>query len=126
MPFIKGVAQLSWSVLARSEGRPWLLLFLALGLLSVGSSLTRPPLFGLLSNLAPAREQGATIGVAQSAGSLARIVGPIYATTLLNFLAPLPYLICSAILLATGVVVLQRLCRDSQPAVSADAARLSP
>jgi len=33
-----------------------------------------PPVFGLLSNYTSANEQGATIGVAQSAGSLARIL----------------------------------------------------
>jgi MFS transporter, DHA1 family, tetracycline resistance protein len=59
----------------------WLNLLLVLALLSIGSSLTRPPVFGLISILTPAHEQGATIGVAQSAGSLARIAGPIFAAT---------------------------------------------
>ena len=70
-------------------------------LLSVGTSLTRPPLFGMLSNLTPANEQGATIGVAQGAGSLARILGPIFATALLAYSPPLPYLICAVVLLGT-------------------------
>ena len=47
--------------------------------LAVGSGLTRPPLFGLLSILTPSNEQGATLGVAQSAGSLARVIGPLWA-----------------------------------------------
>jgi MFS family permease len=115
IPFIKGNTQLSWKVLVRPEGVPWLLLLLALALLAVGSSLTRPPLFGLLSNLAPAHEQGATIGVAQSAGSLARIVSPIFATTLLHYLPPLPYLICTAVLFGTAFVVIQKLCRETPP-----------
>lgn len=125
IPFIKGGASLSWGVFFRADGLPWVLLFIALALLAVGSSLTRPPLFGLLSNLTPAHEQGATIGVAQSAGSLARIAGPLYASTLLHYLAPLPYLTCTAILLATTALVMQRLCRQSQPAVAGDAARLA-
>src|SRR5204863_8872555 len=53
IPFIKGNAHLSLKVLSRPEGVPWVLLLVALGLLSIGSSLTRPPLFGLLSNLTP-------------------------------------------------------------------------
>jgi MFS family permease len=81
----------------------------ALGLLSVGTSLTRPPLFGLLSNLTPAHEQGATIGVAQSAGSLARILGPIFATTTLHYLPALPYLTCAIILLVGVVVFMKRM-----------------
>ena len=87
----------------------WLLL--ALALLSVGTSLTRPPLFGLLSNLTPSHEQGATIGVAQGAGSLARILGPVFATGLLVYSPPLPYLICAGVLLLTTTLTVQRLCR---------------
>src|SRR5205085_2527843 len=117
MPFIKGTTQLSWKVLFHPAGLPWVLLLVALGLLSVGSSLTRPPLFGLLSNLTPEHEQGATIGVAQGAGSLARILGPLYATTLLHYVPPLPYLTCTAVLLATTVLVVQKLCREGQSAV---------
>ena len=52
--------------------------------------LTRPPLFGLLSMLTPAHEQGATIGVAQSAGSLARILGPILPAASFNFIRRCP------------------------------------
>ena len=70
----------------------------------------------MLSNLTPAHEQGATIGVAQGAGSLARILGPVFATGLLAYSPPLPYLICAAVLLATTVLVVQRLGREPQPA----------
>jgi DHA1 family tetracycline resistance protein-like MFS transporter len=118
LPFIKGSVQLSWKVLFHHEGVSWLCMLGALGLLSIGSSLTRPPLFGLISNLTPAHEQGATIGVAQGAGSLARILGPIYATTLLHIMPPLPYLTCTAVLLATAMLVIQRLCRESPAVVS--------
>jgi MFS transporter, DHA1 family, tetracycline resistance protein len=110
IPFIKGNTQLTWSGLFTAHGLPWVLLLCTLALLSIGSSLTRPPLFGLLSNLTPDHEQGATIGVAQGAGSLARILGPIFASTTLHFIAPLPYLTCTVILLLTTVVVVQRLC----------------
>jgi MFS family permease len=101
-------------VLFRREGLAWVALLAALAVLSVGTGLTRPPLFGLLSNLTPEHEQGATIGVAQGAGSLARILGPIFATTLLPYMPALPYLICTGILLLTTALVLRRLC--SEPA----------
>jgi DHA1 family tetracycline resistance protein-like MFS transporter len=107
LPFIKGTSELSWGVLFRAEGRTWLAMLGALALLSIGSSLTRPPLFGLLSNLTLAHEQGANIGVAQGAGSLARILGPIFATGLLPYQAALPYLICTGVLLCTTVLVVQ-------------------
>jgi len=104
MPFIHG-----------SGAGPWTLLLLTLSVLSIGSSLTRPPVFGLISILTPAHEQGATIGLAQSAGSLARIVGPIFAATLLEHHPALPYLICSGISLCAAFLVIQRICGESQP-----------
>ena len=112
LPFIAGSAKLSWGVLFRTEGLPWVGLLAALALLAVGSALTRPPLFGLLSNLTPAHEQGATIGVAQGAGSLARIFGPLYAGPLFMAHPALPYLTCTVISIGTGFLVLQRLCRN--------------
>jgi MFS family permease len=105
MPFIHG-----------SGAGAWTLLLLTLAVLSIGSSLTRPPVFGLISILTPAHEQGATIGLAQSAGSLARIIGPIFAASLFQHYAPLPYVICAGISLCAGFLVIQRLCRDTQSA----------
>jgi MFS transporter, DHA1 family, tetracycline resistance protein len=115
LPFISGTTHLSWGVLFRREGWSWVVMLLALGALSVGTSLTRPPLFGLLSNLTSTREQGGTIGVAQGAGSLARILGPIFATTLLPLSPPLPYLVCAGVLLVTTGLVVQRLCGERPP-----------
>jgi DHA1 family tetracycline resistance protein-like MFS transporter len=98
LPFIKGQGPVAWT-----------LLLVVLGVLAIGSMLTRPPVFGLISILTPATEQGATIGVAQSAGSLARILAPIFAATLLDYHPSLPYLICSGISLLTGIFVIKRL-----------------
>jgi hypothetical protein len=109
IPFIKGTTQLSWGILFQSNGVPWLLMLVVLALLSIGSALTRPPLFGLLSNLTPGNEQGETIGVAQSAGSLARILGPIFATTTLHYMPPLPYLVCTVVLLATAGIFVRKI-----------------
>jgi DHA1 family tetracycline resistance protein-like MFS transporter len=110
LPFIRG-----------GQVGAWVLLLLVLAVLSIGSSLTRPPVFGLISMLTPAHEQGATIGVAQSAGSLARIVAPIFASSLLFVHPSLPYLICSGVSLLTALLVIQRLCRATQPIVSQEA-----
>ncbi len=113
LPFIRGTGAATW-----------VLLLIVLAVLAVASSLTRPPVFGLISNLTPAHEQGATIGVAQSAGSLARILAPIFAATLLDYHPALPYVICSGISMFTGLLVVQRLCREPQPVSSGDAARV--
>ena len=115
LPFIKGEGPLVWRELLTPQGRPWLKMLGALALLSVGSSLTRPPVFGMLSNLTSAKDQGATIGVAQSAGSLARILGPLFSAGLYTHVPALPYLVCGVISVGTGGLALQRL-RDVRPA----------
>lgn len=109
LPWIHGQGPLVWSELFQAAGHPWLYMLMALALLSVGSSLTRPPLFGLLSNLTPAHDQGATIGVAQSAGSLARILGPIFAASLYGRIPFLPYVVCAGICLGSGLLAFGRL-----------------
>src|SRR5207249_9420436 len=111
LPFVHGATPLSWSVLVHREGWPWIDLFLLLALLAIGSGLTRPPVFGLISILTPANEQGATIGVAQSAGSLARIAGPIFAASLFDYSPAIPYLSCSAVCLIAACITWQRLCK---------------
>jgi MFS family permease len=120
LPFIKGDGQLQWLAVLHATDWPWIRMLLALALLAVGSGLTRPPLFGLLSNLTPANEQGATIGVAQSAGSLARILGPLFAATLYTHIAPLPYVFCGGLAILAALLTWQFLCRKkSAPAVVA-------
>jgi MFS family permease len=109
LPMIKGNGQLFWSHLFHSDGGPWVKMLLALALLAIGSSLTRPPVFGLLSNLTPEHEQGATIGIAQSAGSLARILGPLFAATLYVHIPALPYLICGGISILAGIIAVASL-----------------
>jgi multidrug resistance protein len=109
LPLIKGQGPLYWSRLFHPDEVAWIKMLLVLALLAVGSSLTRPPVFGMLSNLAAASEQGATIGVAQSAGSLARIIGPIFAATLYTHIPALPYLVCGAVSIGTGLIAAQCL-----------------
>lgn len=92
------------SLAALPYAKSWPLLLVALGVLSIGSSLTRGPVFGMLSNLTPPNEQGETIGNAQSAASLARIFGPIFAGTLFVEHAALPYLICAGLAFFTGLL----------------------
>ena len=111
LPFIKGDGPLKWMAVLHLANWPWIKMLLALALLSIGSSLTRAPLFGLLSNLTPANEQGATIGVCQSAGALARIVGPIFAATLYVPMPLLPYVACGVISIIAAVLAVLWLVR---------------
>ena len=122
IPFIHGQGGLSWGVLVKPEGLPWLGLLASLALLAIGSGLTRPPLFGMLSILTPEHEQGATLGVAQSAGSLARILGPIFAGGLFHLHPTWPYVACAVIALVTGIIAAKKLMK-SVPVLEAAKAR---
>jgi MFS transporter, DHA1 family, tetracycline resistance protein len=93
-----------------ANGLPEILTVLAL--LAIGSGLNRPPVFGMISLKSSAHEQGANLGVAQSFGSLARILGPIFASTLFFVDVRLPYLICGGVALLTGLFAWKSLCRD--------------
>ena len=109
LPFVKGEGALKWAAVLHAADWPWIKMLLVLALLAIGSSLTRAPLFGLLSNLAPANEQGATIGVAQSAGALARIAGPMFAASLYVHVPELPYVVCGGISVVAGILAAVRL-----------------
>ena len=109
LPLIKGDGPLRWLSVLHLADPAWIKMLLVLVLLSFGSSLSRAPVFGLLSNLTPANEQGATIGVAQSAGSLARIVGPLFAATLYGHIPMLPYVICGGISIVAGIAAVAKL-----------------
>lgn len=84
---------------------------LGLAVMSLGSSINRPPIFGMISVLTPAHEQGANLGVAQSAGSLARIAGPIFAAALFDAYPALPYLACGGIAIVAAGLAWRYLCQ---------------
>ncbi|HTD65867.1 MAG TPA: MFS transporter, partial [Candidatus Limnocylindria bacterium] len=109
LPFVQGDVKLTWSVLFSGVGAPWWCVLVLLAILSIGSGLTRPPVFGMISFLTPSHEQGATLGVAQSAGSLARIAGPIFATVLFQFAPAVPYVACAVISFLTALIAWQSL-----------------
>jgi MFS family permease len=121
LPYIKGDSHLTWGTLMQAQGLPWLLLLFVAAWLAIGSGLTRPPLFGLMSILSPASEQGATLGVAQSAGALARVIGPPLAGWLFDRHPGWPYLGVAVIAVATGLIAWHSLVRDEASLLAAKA-----
>ncbi|MCS1410833.1 MAG: Tetracycline resistance protein, class C [Verrucomicrobia subdivision 3 bacterium] len=81
-----------------------LTMLMALGLYTIFSSINRAPTMGMISMNAPENEQGNTLGVAQSAGTLARIFGPIFAAWLYSFRPALPYVICAGVAVVAAVL----------------------
>ncbi len=94
---------------AMPYSKTWAVLLIGLGIFAIGSSLTRPPVFGMISLLTSRTEQGATLGVAQSIGSIARIIGPIFAASLFDTHPALPYVVCAVVLFGTGLFAAQYL-----------------
>jgi DHA1 family tetracycline resistance protein-like MFS transporter len=90
-------------------------ILIVLALLAIGSGLNRPPVFGMISLSSSPDEQGANLGVAQSFGALARILGPIFAGSLFFVHPALPYLICGGIALCTSFIAWGTLCKKSTP-----------
>jgi MFS family permease len=72
LPFVAGLLAIAY---APSMG----VLLVGLALLAVGFGGTLPSIVSLLSRVAPDQLQGSVLGIGQSVGSLARIVGPTLA-----------------------------------------------
>ena len=78
-------------------------LLVAIGIMAVGNGLNTPSLSSLISRAASGDHQGGVLGVSQSMGALARIVGPLVGTSLLQFGIVTPYLAGGAIMLIACV-----------------------
>lgn len=90
-------------------------LLAGLAVVSAASGLNRAPTIGLVSIFSPPSEQGASMGVIQSAGTLARIAGPVLATTLYAELPHSPYWVGGGIALAAAVLAWVKLPRTGLP-----------
>ncbi len=91
---------------------PWMLLSIAL--LSFGQGIAMPSVMSLISRSATGDRQGRVLGVSQSAGSLARIVGPLLGGPLFDLGPSLPFLaaaLAMAFALGWAVMVRRRLIR---------------
>jgi MFS transporter, DHA1 family, tetracycline resistance protein len=102
-----------------SMSPPYVLL--ASALLAAGMGLLNPSINSLLSLHAGADERGGILGVSQSAGSLARIVGPIVAGALFNeFGRNAPYYLDAVVM--AGVLLLALRIPRERPVAPAAAA----
>jgi DHA1 family tetracycline resistance protein-like MFS transporter len=84
-------------------------LLIALGIFAACSSINRAPTMGLISLNTPSNEQGVTMGVAQSASTLARCFGPPVATTLYFIHTPLPYILAASVAVLAAILAAQFL-----------------
>jgi DHA1 family tetracycline resistance protein-like MFS transporter len=92
----------------------WTTLTIALVLLVVGQGLASPTLSALVTGRSAKDRRGLTLGFQQSAGGLARSVGPALAGVLFGRSIPAPYLAGAALV----VVALAVLPRSPEPRVA--------
>jgi DHA1 family tetracycline resistance protein-like MFS transporter len=75
----------------------------ATGVLALGMGMAQPSISSLISREASATEQGSVLGVNQSVGSLARLLGPLAAGSAFTIGGPsAPYMIGAVLLLASA------------------------
>lgn len=80
-------------------------LLLACGLLAIGMGFNTPSIQALISKASHADEQGSVLGVSQSMGSLARILGPAWGGYVYDHFGTVsPYLAASGIMLIAFVI----------------------
>jgi MFS family permease len=83
----------------------WAVVIAGCALMPFGFGLNNPALQGLLSRAAPSEHQGAYLGLNQSLGSLARVVGPVFAGLLFQYgTAGLPFLVGAGTLFLATVI----------------------
>lgn len=92
-----GCTALALALLAAAT--TWWLLVPVLVVLVVGQGLAGPSLSASVADRSAAEARGRSFGVQQSAGSLARIVGPAVAGVLFHWAVPLPSLVGAVLVL---------------------------
>lgn len=90
-------------------------ILLGLAVFAIGSGINRGPTMGLISILTPPDEQGSTLGVMQSAASLARIFAPIVGGIVYDFSPTGLYLGCGLLVAAAGAVAWGKLMSAVKP-----------
>lgn len=88
---------------------------LALLLLSVGNGFFSPTLASLISQRAPAHEQGKMMGILQSTSALSRVVGPLLGGSLYAIGPALPYWAAFVLMLITALLAWQVVRRRLSP-----------
>lgn len=88
--------------------RSWQMLLVTTTFFSFGSGAARPLLTGAISNSVSGKEQGAVLGVANSLGSIAQILGPLIGGVVINYFIPGILGLTSSIVMAVGLFLMLR------------------
>ena len=98
------VSTAGFLLLSAASQRANLVLLLAAATIEVtGFALITPSLQSLISRRSDPAQQGGVLGLAQSMGALARILGPLVSVPMFHAAVPLPYWVASALMLCAVV-----------------------
>ena len=121
-----GLGALAVGLLLLPLGTSLGVLLIATGILSIGDGAVTPSSSALLSFAAPVDAQGETLGVAQGAGGLGRVLGPIIAGGLFSLSGPAaPFIVGGLLSVFALLFALPRLPRGTH-AKSAAPASVEP
>jgi MFS family permease len=113
---VVGTALLAAGIAAAPYTPPVTLLLFALGAIAFGQGITSPVLSSLISKASGGKGHGGVLGISQSLGSLARILGPLWGGLMFDYGGPsAPYWTTAALMLGATYLGLSR----TQPAGSA-------
>lgn len=116
---IGGLAMLAFGLLLLPLSQTLAVLLIALAVLSAGDGAVTPTNSALLSFASPGEAQGETLGVAQGAAGLGRVVGPLAAGALFSLGAGVPFAAGGAIVLVALLLALRRFPDQSHPRLRA-------
>ena len=108
---LAGLALIALGLLALPLAHDLTPLLLALAALALGMGMMQPALNSLISRRAGADEQGEIMGVAQSIGSLSRVLGPVVAGALFEGFGRNSPFLWGALLVVAALLVGWRLPR---------------
>jgi DHA1 family tetracycline resistance protein-like MFS transporter len=110
-----GSATLAVAFLALPQMPSVALLMIPLAIAAVGRGVAQPALMSLASLAAPPERRGGVMGVFQSAGSLARVIGPLAAGLLYDRAMAAPFLLAAVLLVVVAVLGRRLPSRTAEP-----------
>lgn len=121
-----GAALLTAGIAATPYTPPVTLLLLSLGAIAFGQGITSPVLSSLISKASGGKAHGSVLGISQSLGSLARILGPLWGGLMFDYGGPsAPYWTTALLMLAVTVVSLSQSRHLSAPLAQTETANRS-
>jgi MFS family permease len=120
---LSGLALIALGLLVLPFSRTLPPLLVAVSALAIGMGAMQPSLNSLISRRAGAEEQGEVMGVAQSVGSLSRVLGPIMAGALFESFGRNSPFLWGAALVAAALLLSWRLPRTTAAAPHPQAPR---